>query len=183
MIPWEKKPPLYLVWCSLPISLTRESGFTIFMQRSQNPAKMWVALVEEPQGWGVGVLAHRLSWVEFMSLWLCLCSDSADGLSTVNKAEQSSCLELVQDHVQAFYSRDPSGNHFMQRANQYGQDCPGVGSLMQRPGWTWKQMLRGERESQFSMAIAGKTRRKGFKWSAMSDVLFSLWRKLSQHQG
>lgn len=70
----------------------------------------------------------------FMSLRLWLCSDSTDGLNAVNESEQSSCLKRVRDHVQAFYGRDTSGIHCLHRANQDGQDCPGVGSLMQRPG-------------------------------------------------
>lgn len=91
---------------------------------------------------------------------LCLCSDSTDGLNAANRTEQRSCLKQVQEHVQASYSKGTSGNRFLHRANRDGQDCPGEGSLMQRPGGHESKCC--EEKGKTSVGIVGKTRRKGF---------------------
>lgn len=68
---------------------------------------MCVYLVEEPQR------ARGMCREFSKSLWPCLCSDSTASLNAVHKLEQRSGLELVQDHVQPLYSREPLGNHFL----------------------------------------------------------------------
>lgn len=145
---------------------------------------MWVALEEQLQCVCGCVCLHTASPEQrvFMSLWLCLCSDSTDGLNSIevwtkvlSKPCAGPCSGFLQKRL--FWQL------FSVEGKPTWTGLPWSRMFDAKVWWTWKKILWGERESQFSIAIASKTRRKSFKWSATSDVLFSPWRKLYQHQG
>lgn len=99
MVNQENKPPLYLVLCALsPFPWPWKLLCNFFFAKNPKTRKMWVALIEALQCGGVCACTENiLSRQFFMSFWLCLCSDSIDGVNAVNKSEQRSCLQFVQD--------------------------------------------------------------------------------------
>lgn len=99
MIIQENKPPLYLVLYAVsPFPWPWKLLCNLF---SKNPkASKNMDCIGRGSAVCGGVCActeNILSRQFFMSFWLWLCSDSIDGVNTVNNSEQRSCLNFVQD--------------------------------------------------------------------------------------
>lgn len=98
MIIRENKPPFYLVLCALSPFPWPWKLLCNFYAKNPKASKNVDCLGRGSAVCG-GVCActeNILSKQFFLSLWLCLCSDSIDGVNAVNKSEQRSCLKFMQ---------------------------------------------------------------------------------------